>query len=176
MSDSARAGTISREACLRAMNPEIIATRALPNASGTLVLFSWLRLNGMVVRFYPGGSWDISSVWRVCHGTVDTGYRFGDDHIPYGGNDPRRRGRSTEAFFAGATFALHRDLKVELIGMEACGGSDFVGRGLREQGHQVRLIPAQYVKPYVKTKKSDYIDAEVIAEASGTTQDAVCSY
>jgi transposase len=65
---------------------------------------------------------------------------------------------------------------VELIGMEACGGSDFVGRGLREQGHQVRLIPAQYVKPYVKTKKSDYIDAEVIAEASGTTQDAVCSY
>ena len=59
------------------------------------------------------------------------------------------------------------NLKVELIGMEACGGSHFLGRALREQGHEVRLIPAQYVKPYVKTNKSDYIDAEAIAEAVG---------
>src|ERR1700689_2162718 len=57
------------------------------------------------------------------------------------------------------------NLKVELIGMEACGGSHFLGRALQEQGHGVRLIPAQYVKPYVKTNKSDYIDAEAIAEA-----------
>src|SRR5260370_18785058 len=49
--------------------------------------------------------------------------------------------------------------------MEACGGSHFLGRALREQGHEVRLMPAQYVKPYVKTNKSDYIDAEAIAEA-----------
>src|SRR5260370_20478739 len=59
------------------------------------------------------------------------------------------------------------NLKVELIGMEACGGSHFLGRALREQGHEVRLIAAQYVKPYVKTNKSDYIDAEAIAEAVG---------
>src|SRR3981189_3089557 len=51
--------------------------------------------------------------------------------------------------------------------MEACGGSHFLGRALREQGHEVRLMPAQYVKPYVKTNKSDYIDAEAIAEAVG---------
>lgn len=57
------------------------------------------------------------------------------------------------------------NLQVQLIGMEACGGSHFLGRALREQGHEVRLIPAQYVKPYVKTNKSDYIDAEAIAEA-----------
>jgi transposase len=56
---------------------------------------------------------------------------------------------------------------VQLIGMEACGGAHFLGRALREQGHEVRLIPAQYVKPYVKTNKSDYIDAEAIAEAVG---------
>jgi len=56
---------------------------------------------------------------------------------------------------------------VELIGMEACRGAHFLGRALREQGHEVRLIPAQYVKPYVKTNKSDYIDAEAIAEAVG---------
>jgi transposase len=53
------------------------------------------------------------------------------------------------------------------IGMEACGGWHFLGRALREQGHDVRLIPAQYVKPYVKTNKNDFIDAEAIAEAVG---------
>jgi len=52
-----------------------------------------------------------------------------------------------------------------LIGMEACGGSHFLGRALREQGHDVRLMPAQCVKPYVKTNKNDYIDAEACAEA-----------
>jgi len=55
------------------------------------------------------------------------------------------------------------NLQVELIGMEACGGAHFLGRALREQGHEVRLMPAQYVKLYVKTNKSDYIDAEAIA-------------
>jgi transposase len=57
--------------------------------------------------------------------------------------------------------------KVHVIGMESCGGAHFLGRALQEQGHEVRLIPAQYVKPYVKTNKSDYIDAEAIAEAVG---------
>jgi transposase len=42
-----------------------------------------------------------------------------------------------------------------------------VGRALWQQGHEVRLIPAQYVKPYVKTNKNDYIDAQAIAEAVG---------
>ena len=53
------------------------------------------------------------------------------------------------------------NLRECLIGMEACGGSHFLGRALREQGHDVRLMPAQYVK----TNKNDYIDAEAIAEA-----------
>ena len=61
--------------------------------------------------------------------------------------------------------AFTRNLQVQVIGMEACGGAHFLGRALREQGHDVRLMPAQYVKPYVKTNKSDYIDAEAIAEA-----------
>jgi transposase len=51
--------------------------------------------------------------------------------------------------------------------MEACGGSHFLGKALQEQGHEVRLIPPQYVKPFVKTNKNDYIDAEAIAEAVG---------
>src|SRR6202142_986457 len=61
--------------------------------------------------------------------------------------------------------AFTANLQVQLIGMEACGGAHFLGRALRAQGHEVRLMPAQYVKPYVKTNKSDYIDAEAIAEA-----------
>jgi transposase len=59
------------------------------------------------------------------------------------------------------------NVQVDLIGMEACPGSHFLGRRLREQGHEVRLIPAQYVKPFVKTNKNDFIDAEAIAEAVG---------
>lgn len=61
--------------------------------------------------------------------------------------------------------AFTANLQVQLIGMEACSGSHFLGRALREQGHEVRLIPAQYVKPYVQTNKSDFLDAEAIAEA-----------
>ena len=57
------------------------------------------------------------------------------------------------------------NLRVQRIGMEACSGSHFLAGALREQGHDARLIPAQYVKPYVKTNKSDYIYAEAIAEA-----------
>jgi transposase len=52
-----------------------------------------------------------------------------------------------------------------LVGLEACGGAHYLGRALEAQGHQVRLMPAQYVKPYVKTNKNDYLDAEAIAEA-----------
>src|SRR6201987_3170283 len=59
------------------------------------------------------------------------------------------------------------NVRVQLIGMEVCGGAHFLGRALREQGHEVRLIPAQYVKPYLKTNKNDFKDAEAIAEAVG---------
>ena len=61
--------------------------------------------------------------------------------------------------------AFTANLQVELIGMESCSGSHFLGRAVREQGHEVRLMPAQYVKPYVQTNKSDFLDAEAIAEA-----------
>jgi len=61
--------------------------------------------------------------------------------------------------------AFTANLQVDLMGMESCSGSHFLGRALPEQGHQVRLMPAQYVKPYVQTNKSDFLDAEAIAEA-----------
>src|SRR5712691_12009351 len=64
------------------------------------------------------------------------------------------------------------NLRVQRIGMEACSGSHFLARALREQGHDARLIPAQYVKPYVKTNKSDYIDAESPKQYSGRRCDS----
>jgi transposase len=52
-----------------------------------------------------------------------------------------------------------------LIGMEACCGAHHLGRSLEAQGHTVRLMPPQYVKPFVKSNKNDYRDAEANAEA-----------
>ncbi len=52
-----------------------------------------------------------------------------------------------------------------LIGIEACATAHYWGRELRILGHQVRLIPPQYVKPYVKRSKTDAADAEAICEA-----------
>ena len=54
-----------------------------------------------------------------------------------------------------------------LIGMEACGSAHYWARKLTELGHTVRLIAPQFVKPYVKTNKSDRNDAEAICEAVG---------
>jgi len=53
------------------------------------------------------------------------------------------------------------------IAMEACGGAHHWARELITLGHKVRLIPPQYVKPYVKRSKNDRNDAEAICEAAG---------
>src|SRR5947199_5044229 len=52
-----------------------------------------------------------------------------------------------------------------LIGMEACTGAHHLSRKLQALGHDVRLMPAKYVRPYCKGDKNDYRDAEAIAEA-----------
>ena len=54
-----------------------------------------------------------------------------------------------------------------LIGMEACSSAHHWARELTRLGHEVRLIPPQYVKPYVKRNKTDAADAEAICEAVG---------
>src|SRR3970282_2027047 len=54
-----------------------------------------------------------------------------------------------------------------LIGMEACGSAHYWARKLSEFGHTVGLMAPPFVKPYVKTNKSDRNDAEAICEAVG---------
>ncbi len=67
-----------------------------------------------------------------------------------------RRGQVL-GFFAG--------LSPCLIGLEACASAHYWARELQALGHAVRLIPPQYVKPFVKTNKNDASDAEAICEA-----------
>ncbi|SRR5712692_6081862 len=58
--------------------------------------------------------------------------------------------------------AFFANLPPCLIGMEACSGAHHWARKLTTYGHTVRLIAAQFVKPYVKTNKNDAADAEAI--------------
>ena len=53
-----------------------------------------------------------------------------------------------------------------IVGMESCAGSQWIARKIKALGHRLRSIPAQFVKPYVKSNKTDIIDAEAIAEAA----------
>ena len=53
-----------------------------------------------------------------------------------------------------------------VVAMEACGSAHYWGRVIRDIGHEVRLIPPVYVKPFVKRQKNDAADAEAIAEAA----------
>jgi transposase len=52
-----------------------------------------------------------------------------------------------------------------IVGMEACPGSQWLARKLTALGHSVRIVPAKFVKPYIKSNKNDLIDAGAIAEA-----------
>ncbi len=61
--------------------------------------------------------------------------------------------------------AFIAQLPVCLIGIEACGGSNYWTRVFEHHGHKVRMIAPQFVKPFVKSNKNDAVDAEAICEA-----------
>lgn len=65
----------------------------------------------------------------------------------------------------GQVLAFFAALAPTKVGMEACGAAHYWARELRALGHEVVLLPPQYVKPYVKRSKSDAVDAEAICEA-----------
>ncbi len=71
--------------------------------------------------------------------------------------------RKIERLALGETF---KKIPPCIVGMEACLSAHFVSRTLRALGHEPRIIPAMYVKPFVKGQKNDYNDAEAIAEAA----------
>ena len=65
----------------------------------------------------------------------------------------------------GQVLVFFAELSPCLIGLEACASAHYWARELRALGHAVRLIPPQYVHPFVKTNKNDATDAEAICEA-----------
>ena len=65
----------------------------------------------------------------------------------------------------GRVLAFFEKLAPCVVGIEACSSSHYWAREIAARGHQVRLMPAQYVKPYVKRGKNDAADAEAICEA-----------
>jgi hypothetical protein len=71
----------------------------------------------------------------------------------------------------GRVLAFFEKLAPCLVGIEACSTSHYWARELIALGHDVRLLPAQYVRPYVKRGKNDAADAEAICEAVT----AICS-
>src|SRR5262245_55920097 len=62
--------------------------------------------------------------------------------------------------------AFTRKWPSSVVAMEACCGAHHLGQQLAAQGHEVRLISPEYVRPYVKAQKNDDRDAEAIAEAA----------
>jgi transposase len=65
----------------------------------------------------------------------------------------------------GNILAFFANLPRCVIGLEACGGAHYWARELTKVGHEVRLMPPQYVRPYVKTNKHDAADADACCEA-----------
>lgn len=95
------------------------------------------------------------------------GIDLGQEDLPPGVARRARQGCPEEETTTEAAAGNDGEPRTSLIGLDACSGSHFLGRALAQQGHEVRLIPPQFVKPFVKSNKKDYLDAEAIAEAVG---------
>jgi len=81
------------------------------------------------------------------------------------GLDPRGAIVLRQRWSRGQVEARFANMPPCLIGMEACVGAHHLSRRLRALGHDARLMPAKYVRPYSKGQKNDFRDAEAIAEA-----------
>jgi transposase len=81
------------------------------------------------------------------------------------GLDEKGHGVLRRTFRRNTLLEFFANAPSSLIGMEACPGAHWLARKLTGFGHTVRIIPAQFVKPFVKSNKNDTVDAEAIAEA-----------
>jgi transposase len=92
-------------------------------------------------------------------------YRSWQDDVSPRSSERNGQGAVAEEVHAEAAHYLHRQhAEVSDRYGSVCGGS-LPQPYLREQGHDVKLIPAQFVRPFVKSNKNDFLDAEAIAEA-----------
>jgi transposase len=81
------------------------------------------------------------------------------------GIDARAKVVITKQLRRSAVLEFFANLPACLVGMEACASAHYWAREIKKLGHEVRLMPPAYVKPYVKRNKNDRADAEAICEA-----------
>src|ERR1700739_2645651 len=93
------------------------------------------------------------------------GIDIGKNSFHIVGHDPRGAIVLRQRWSRGQVETRLANLPPCLIGMEACVGAHHLSRKLRMLGHDARLMPAKYVRPYSKGQKNDFRDAEAIAEA-----------
>ncbi|WP_027576067.1 IS110 family transposase [Bradyrhizobium sp. WSM1743] len=93
------------------------------------------------------------------------GIDIGKNSFHVVGHDPRGAIVLRQKWSRGQVEARLANLPPCLIGMEACVGAHHLSRKLQLLGHNARLMPAKYVRPYSKGQKNDFRDAEAIAEA-----------
>src|SRR6202158_5720170 len=93
------------------------------------------------------------------------GIDIGKNSFHVVGHDERGAIVLRQKWSRGQVEARFANLPTCLVGMEACVGAHHLSRKLNSFGHDARLMPAKYVRPYSKGQKNDYRDAEAIAEA-----------
>ncbi len=93
------------------------------------------------------------------------GVDIGKNSFHVVGLDQRGAIRLRQKWSRGQVEARFANLPPCLVGMEACVGAHHLSRRLKALGHDARLMPAKYVRPYSKGQKNDFRDAEAIAEA-----------
>ena len=93
------------------------------------------------------------------------GIDIGKNSFHIVGHDKRGAIVLRQKWLRGQVEARFANMPPCLVGMEACVGAHHLSRKLRALGHDARLMPAKYVRPYSKGQKNDFRDAEAIAEA-----------
>lgn len=102
---------------------------------------------------------------RLVEGIATYGIDLGKSNFHVVGVDCNGHGLLRRTFRRASLLEFFANAPAALIGMEACPGSHWLARKLTSFGHTARIIPAQFVKPFVKSNKNDAIDAAAIAEA-----------
>src|SRR6202171_6145895 len=97
--------------------------------------------------------------------TAVVGIDIGKNSFHIVGHDERGAIVLRQKWSRGQVEARFANLPPCLIGMEACVGAHHLSRKLNSLGHDARLMPAKYVRPYSKGQKNDFRDAEAIADA-----------
>src|SRR6476619_1198816 len=103
--------------------------------------------------------------WKRCAAIAVIGIDIGKNSFHIVGHDHRGAIVLRQKWSRGQVETRLANLPPCLVGMEACVGAHHLSRKIQMLGHDARLMPAKYVRPYSKGQKNDFRDAEAIAEA-----------